>query len=283
MTGRRITTCLGALLVMLPPHGAAAEEGLLAPLNDSVDHAALEVAGEPERAQPLDGEGDLQDLIDEFDSKLALFYAAYESAKDDADREAIIRSSYPKPAAFKPRFLALAEAHKGTDTGARALAWVVSHLYGDSRDAAIERLLNEYSKSKVLAEVLVLVDSNEASILAQLQAIIEATPHADVRGHACFTLGRNLINGAQALPAAEAEPQISRARALLERVQSQFADLQFNGSLLSEWAAGILFEHDRLQIGMLAPDIEGGDLDGVSFKLSDYRGKVVVLDFWGDW
>ena len=26
-----------------------------------------------------------------------------------------------------------------------------------------------------------------------------------------------------------------------------------------------------------------GDLDGVEFKLSDYRGKVVFLDFWGDW
>jgi cytochrome oxidase Cu insertion factor (SCO1/SenC/PrrC family) len=36
-------------------------------------------------------------------------------------------------------------------------------------------------------------------------------------------------------------------------------------------------------VGNLAPDIEGQDLDGVQFKLSDYRGKVVVLDFWGDW
>lgn len=36
-------------------------------------------------------------------------------------------------------------------------------------------------------------------------------------------------------------------------------------------------------IGMIAPEIEGKDLDGVSFKLSDYRGKVVVLDFWGNW
>ncbi len=36
-------------------------------------------------------------------------------------------------------------------------------------------------------------------------------------------------------------------------------------------------------IGLLAPDIEGEDIDGVTFKLSDYRGKVVVLDFWGDW
>lgn len=36
-------------------------------------------------------------------------------------------------------------------------------------------------------------------------------------------------------------------------------------------------------IGELAPEIEGVDLDGVAFKLSDYRGKVVMLDFYGDW
>lgn len=32
-----------------------------------------------------------------------------------------------------------------------------------------------------------------------------------------------------------------------------------------------------------APEIVGTDLDGVDFKLSDYDGKVVMLDFWGDW
>jgi cytochrome oxidase Cu insertion factor (SCO1/SenC/PrrC family) len=38
-----------------------------------------------------------------------------------------------------------------------------------------------------------------------------------------------------------------------------------------------------LAIGKIAPEIEAEDIDGVKFKLSDYRGKVVVLDFWGDW
>jgi cytochrome oxidase Cu insertion factor (SCO1/SenC/PrrC family) len=32
-----------------------------------------------------------------------------------------------------------------------------------------------------------------------------------------------------------------------------------------------------------APDFEAVDENGVKFKLSDYRGKVVVLDFWGFW
>ena len=31
------------------------------------------------------------------------------------------------------------------------------------------------------------------------------------------------------------------------------------------------------------PEIAGEDLAGVAFKLSDYRGKVVLLDFWGYW
>jgi hypothetical protein len=30
-------------------------------------------------------------------------------------------------------------------------------------------------------------------------------------------------------------------------------------------------------------DIVGRDLDGKSFSLSDYRGNVVMLVFWGEW
>ncbi len=38
-----------------------------------------------------------------------------------------------------------------------------------------------------------------------------------------------------------------------------------------------------LEPGKPAPEITGEDLDGVPMKLSDFRGKVVVLDFWGNW
>jgi hypothetical protein len=39
----------------------------------------------------------------------------------------------------------------------------------------------------------------------------------------------------------------------------------------------------EVQVGREAMEIEAEDLDGKTFKLSDYRGKVVLLDFWGNW
>ena len=48
-------------------------------------------------------------------------------------------------------------------------------------------------------------------------------------------------------------------------------------------AKGAIFEAENLQIGMVAPEITGPDHEGNTFKLTEYRGKVVVLDFWGFW
>ncbi len=36
-------------------------------------------------------------------------------------------------------------------------------------------------------------------------------------------------------------------------------------------------------IGKVAPEITGEDLNGKPIKISDFRGKIVVIDFWGDW
>lgn len=35
--------------------------------------------------------------------------------------------------------------------------------------------------------------------------------------------------------------------------------------------------------GDSCPNIKGKDIDGATFELSDYAGKVVMLDFWGEW
>jgi hypothetical protein len=42
-------------------------------------------------------------------------------------------------------------------------------------------------------------------------------------------------------------------------------------------------KQNAFDVGAIAPDIEGRDIDGKLFKLSDYHGKVIMLDFWGHW
>jgi peroxiredoxin len=46
-------------------------------------------------------------------------------------------------------------------------------------------------------------------------------------------------------------------------------------------AGGSLSE--TVAVGKAAPDFEIFDENGKSWKLSDYRGKTVLLDFWGFW
>jgi hypothetical protein len=70
----------------------------------------------------------------------------------------------------------------------------------------------------------------------------------------------------------------ARARELYLRVGSLYPD-----TAAARTAAGALFKLDKLQVGMEAPDYATSDVDGHEFKLSDYRGKIVVLDFWGFW
>ena len=52
---------------------------------------------------------------------------------------------------------------------------------------------------------------------------------------------------------------------------------------LAQVAEGHLDEMHNLTDGKPAPEIDGMELSGKPMKLSDFRGKVVVLVFWGSW
>ena len=50
-----------------------------------------------------------------------------------------------------------------------------------------------------------------------------------------------------------------------------------------ELARACIFEAEHLQVGMSVPDVATSDQSGIAFKLSDYKGKVVLVDFWATW
>ena len=108
--------------------------------------------------------------------------------------------------------------------------------------------------------------------LAQLARIAAVNVDAENRAAAYFwraeILGHIVGTDAAAAQAAVELKQVQQ----LSKVES-----------MRTRAQNLAYELTHLRIGLPAPEIEAEDLDGVVFKLSDYRGKVVLLDFWGHW
>jgi peroxiredoxin len=127
-----------------------------------------------------------------------------------------------------------------------------------------------------------------------IKAVAERNPNRTARGQALLGLAniaRQEFVSAEYHQNSEVERLLHEARKAFELVLRDYGDCPYlrtsgGGSprrTLGEEAKVALFDLNRLRIGRIAPDIEGEDLDGVKFKLSDSRGKVVLLVFWASW
>ena len=82
-----------------------------------------------------------------------------------------------------------------------------------------------------------------------------------------------------------AESLRQQAEAMFERVKVDYGDIKdLHGTVLQkETLATVadieLVDMRTLRIGQTAPEITGEDIDGKRMTLSEYRGKVVLLDF----
>ena len=116
-----------------------------------------------------------------------------------------------------------------------------------------------------------------------LRRVIDGTHDEKVKAAATLELAQVLmdpvyVTGGQGGSSSTRRDDIEPARKLLREVIERWPDTSYAAD-----AKGYLFEAEHLQVGMVAPDFEATDQDGTKFKLSDYRGKVVLLDFWGFW
>ncbi|MGQ0614056.1 MAG: peroxiredoxin family protein [Planctomycetaceae bacterium] len=230
-------------------------------------------------AAPIFGEGGGGDgpvtewakLKMEYAAASQRFWEAFEAAPSDDARAAMRHPS----AEFLPRFRDFARRHKGHEVTIEAYVEILmgqlmgQHEEKAARDEARAALLADHVTSPALVPALwVLTDDEQA-----LRTILEKSPHRTVLGPAQLLLGILLK-----------ESERPGALAALRKAQSEYADLPlWLGRTVGEKAAGEIFELERLQVGLTAPEIEGTDQDGAPLRLSEYRGKVVFLDFWGDW
>lgn len=256
-----------------------------------------------------DVEAELDEILAEYDDAYQEFMKLYRAAGTDEERSAAYEDSYPASDAYAERLWPIIEANPSDPATAPALGWLFKNHYAE-RDRATAMLLEHHVESEELLAVCSAYTGPTPEAAETLALIIEKSPHASVKGYATLCLGEHLMAAAEKAGEAQAADDAARtvmaerygedalvmwmdadpeevgerAEETLERVITEYGEVEGPyGGTIGASADGILFELRNLQIGMIAPDVEGADLDGVSFKLSDYRGKVVVLDFWGHW
>jgi hypothetical protein len=116
------------------------------------------------------------------------------------------------------------------------------------------------------------------------RVLLEKDSRPEVQGLASLALAQVLKRRLEMTPAGS-EATASQVRAesekLLRRASDQFGNVKLaGGGTVGDKARLELDDILHLSVGKVAPEIEGQDQDGKRFKLSDYRGKVVLLDFW---
>jgi hypothetical protein len=125
-----------------------------------------------------------------------------------------------------------------------------------------------------VAEVLFVGRESQLAIDG-LHQLLDTTSSAKIQGASLFSLAKLL----ETKPATR-----EKALSYYRRIVADYADVKGpRGATLGEKAAASLFEVEHLQVGMPVPDIAAVDETNAPFKLSDYKGKVVLVDFWGFW
>jgi len=245
----------------------------------------------------------------EFEKAQRDVFARYQKAKDDAERDAIVQR-LPKPEAFAQKLWPLVDAAPADEASGTALVWIVNSVVGRDRQKACALLLAHHLARPEIGDMLQsLVYEPTAANLAFLERVAKDAASAEVKGKARFAqaqLCTQIVESAERLGSGAADEQKSlaeqlgaeqvawlrnvdrkafaaNAEKLFDQVVAEHADVPMYDSTLGDLAKSELFEVRNLGIGKVAPDIVGKDADGVPFQLSDYRGKVVVLDFWGEW
>ncbi len=206
-------------------------------------------------------------LKKEYDAAVEEFFRPAREAQAKGEKFQLDYSKHPN-SAYVEKFAAFAKEHPKTDAAAQALV-VVLHTTQDeaTRTEAVQTLLRDHLDSPALKEATYGLDQD------QLKMVGEKSPHAAVRGTALLRLAEIRMEAGEEKGALE----------LLREVKERYADVAWWRGTIGQKAERDIFEIETLGIGKVAPEIEGEDLDGKPLKLSGFRGKVVVLDFWGDW
>jgi len=199
---------------------------------------------------------------------------------DDARRQLLLK--HPNTI-FAREFLDLAEKSPEDLAAVNSLNTIVL-LMSDTEEAdeALLLLREHHAERPLVAPILHRLEamlSPESEKL--LRAIVAKNQDPEIQAQARFALAMHLVRRFEADASAEnAQQLLSEGTGLLEEMAANQCDVLYGGNTLTDAAREALAAYRQLTIGRPVPDISGEDVYGKRMRLSDYRGKVVLLDFW---
>ncbi len=212
--------------------------------------------------------------------------------------------------AFAKRFIAFAQKHNKEPAAADALFWVVDKVRGRRETMQAIMLLEQHHAGSVKMGSGCEIVAQARCVGAEklLRVTLENNKHKPVQAQACFYLAKLLDREASIIEQLRANPGLAprvlqyygkeygshlssltpvalakKREIAYERLLKSFADVAINEENIGEIAKNALVGIRLLSVGKVAPEIVGTDILGTEFKLSDYRGKVVMLSFWAHW
>ena len=223
----------------------------------------------------------------------------------------------PDCTAYAEKFLAIANKNPDDPAAVDALVRVLLvDWYGPHWKEAVEQIRTRHVKSPRIGQALlsIAIDTTPPEVEPLLRDILRENPSAEVRANAALALAQHLkrlvgeaenmrehpdrfehavgrfgVDSMTRMRDRDTKAMRQETEALLELVIREYPQVP-HASLdprdfptLADMARGELRSLRDLIVGKPAPEIEGKDVDGKPMKLSDNRGKVVVLSFWATW
>ncbi|MCY2971931.1 MAG: TlpA disulfide reductase family protein [Planctomycetota bacterium] len=191
---------------------------------------------------------------------------------------------------FAKKALALSKTLKSSDQGSFdslvfAMSMVARGSNKEIMKEAVDLIVKDHSKNPKMASVLGFIATSPDGA-AILEKIATKTEDRNIAGLAWYAITENLQQQTGEVGIKQAEELNKRTEMIYEKLAKDYADVPMaNGrGTIGSTIKAALFELQNLSIGKVAPEVLCLNIDGdKDDKLSNYKGKVVVLDIWATW
>lgn len=256
------------------------------------------------------------ELVKEYNGALEAFEKLARDAKTPEAKRQVFREAYPQPSVWAPRFMEFHRRYPTSRQAVDALIWVVTHPVEQTareftlRARALELLRTHYLEDERVGKLCTgLVFTIDQPSEDFLRHVFSKAPAAGTQARACASLAHNFKYRARLIDALnedadmrkeyektygkpilaallkqDADKLIGESKKLFQYVSAKHGGMKHptHGTLAKLAEAHLASLEKPVQLDEPAPEIDAVDAEGKPLKLSDHKGKVVLLDFWGN-